>query len=78
MQDPRPLPPECPFWSRSVTLVCFQSGKASFCHDLASKKVALNEYGSWALFVAWPGRWTTDLFKLTDADVRRLLIEKTT
>lgn len=76
MQTMRMIPKNCPFWDRSVTLALAVDGDVSFTTTVAEKVDALSAFERkprGLLFVAWTGKWRTDLFRVDPKDVKRLL-----
>jgi hypothetical protein len=72
-----PLPTNCPFWDRSVTLGRVHDTSVSFTTSIMRKRQELNNIDEYATyFVAWTGKYSTDLFTFTKADALRLLGEK--
>jgi len=81
MQNTSPLvtwKDECPFWSSSVTLGCVANGRITQTNTVAGKKSVLPHAAEpgVTLFVAWTGRYSTDLFELPASQAQKLYVEK--
>lgn len=77
----RELPAECPFWERHVTLGRVKDGKVTFAQNKTEKQAALrrapDDIANGAVFfVAWTGKWSTDLFAVTEKDARACLVAR--
>ena len=74
------IKPEMPFWHRSCTLGRVRDGVLTHTHDITGptgkESVLKDARESDVLFVAWTGKWTTDLFVVEPADRMRLLAER--
>lgn len=74
--EARTIPEECPFWDRSVTLGRVYEGKLRFVYNKGDKKVALltalvDMKNGAVFFVAWTGKWRTDVFTVSEEDIAR-------
>jgi hypothetical protein len=81
MLPARILPSSCPFWDKRVTLGLVRDGHVEFDNAVSSKERTLRafvagELAGAVVLVAWTGRYSTDLFALTTADVTRLLQDR--
>jgi hypothetical protein len=75
----RPVPDDCPFWERHVTLGRVKDGQVTFAQRKTDKrealKAALAEISEGAIFfLAWTGKWRTDLFAVTGDDLAKWYI----
>ena len=76
--EARAVPTDCPFWERGVTLARFKDGRIEFVTSKAEKEAWLAQAtvdmnAGTVYFIAWTGRWTTDLFSVTALDVDRFM-----
>jgi hypothetical protein len=77
MRNARKLVPECPFWEPSVTLGRVMGGELHFATGKADKAEMLAQAGNGAIFfVAWTGKYKTDLFLLEDGDISAVLAKR--
>lgn len=74
MTKSKPLPEECPFWARGVTLGRAHEGTITFVQNKGEKKEMLQtaladtEHGA-IFFIAWTGQWTTDIFAVSEKNI---------
>lgn len=61
--NPKELPPQAPFWDRTVTLIVVVKGKAMRSHAVGGKKEILAlAHGAELVLAAWHGQHWTDVF----------------
>lgn len=69
----------CPFWEKRVTLSRVRDRCVAFEYSKGGKIEMLRSAQSTDIFfVAWTGQWRTDLFVLTEEDLKRLHHESIT
>jgi hypothetical protein len=69
----------CPVKDRLVTLGCVKEGVITFAQSAGDKQGMLNGAreamtNGTVYFLAWTGKWTTDIFKVTEEDIDQMLI----
>ena len=71
------FPEECPFWERHVTLGRVRNGILEFAYNKGDKwDIVKDRFPSDVFFVAWTGEYRTDIFKITNSDFDKLVIER--
>ncbi len=74
MNDLRPIPVELPFWEKAVTLGRVRGSEVTYVQTVGDKKAAIASSVSIdVFFLAWTGKWSTDLFKVSREELLKLL-----
>ena len=78
-EEAREYTTECPFWERNVTLGQVYKGQVRFAKGKTDKRsmltfAASTEGKNAVFFIAWTGKWSTDIFSLKWEDLASLIM----
>jgi hypothetical protein len=67
----------CPFWARHVTLGLIRDRAILYAQNVGEKNEMIRgrQEGD-VYFVAWTGKWTTDIFALTNDDLDKIVVAR--